>query len=215
MPLPSRRRPHSADQAAGRCVPPRELDSGCLADHAAPPVAPDEIFRAQRLAARQLDVDAGVILRETGHLTFAIDRNAELAGPARERALDVDLRQREPMVVRGGKVAHVQGNPGESRDLHRLPLRQEPISDSTLLEDLDGARVQTARALANEVLAGAPLDDGNVDLRQRQLARQHQPCRSSSRDHHRVPGHRHTRPQGTQVVSAGSMQPDHIGAVSA
>src|SRR5207244_930720 len=43
-----------------------------------------------------------------------------------------------------------------------------------------------------EVLAGAPLDDGNVDARQRQLARQHQPCRTSSGDHHRTLGHRHT-----------------------
>jgi hypothetical protein len=33
------------DQAAGRRIPPRELDPGCLADQAAPAVAPDEIGR--------------------------------------------------------------------------------------------------------------------------------------------------------------------------
>jgi hypothetical protein len=33
-------------------------------------------------------------------------------------------------------------------------------------------------------LAGAPLDDGDVDPRQRQLARQHQPRRASSGYHH-------------------------------
>jgi len=33
--------------------------------------------------------------------------------------------------------------------------------------------------------SGAPLDDGDVDARQRQLARQHQPCRTSSGDHYR------------------------------
>ena len=37
-----------------------------------------------------------------------------------------------------------------------------------------------------ELLAGAPLDNGNVDPRQRQLARQHQPRRTSSGDHHRM-----------------------------
>jgi hypothetical protein len=49
-------------------------------------------------------------------------------------------------------------------------------------------------------LAGAPLDNGNVDARQRQLACQHQPCRTSSDDHHRIVGHRHT-----PVVSAAAI----------
>jgi hypothetical protein len=52
--------------------------------------------------------------------------------------------------------------------------------------------VQTACARAGEVLAGAPLDNGDVDARQRQLTRQHQPRRTSSDDHHRMVGHRHT-----------------------
>ena len=84
--------------------------------------------------------------------------------------------------------------PAKRRDLHGLPLREEPISDSALIEHLDGARVQTACARAGEVLAGAPLDDRDVDARQRQLARQHQPCRASSGDHHGVPGHRRDPP---------------------
>jgi hypothetical protein len=50
--------------------------------------------------------------------------------------------------------------------------------------------MQTARARAGQVLAGALLDNGNVDARQRQLARQHQPCRTSSGDHHHMSGHR-------------------------
>ena len=49
--------------------------------------------------------------------------------------------------------------------------------------------MQTAGARAGEVLAGAPLDDGDVDPRQRQLGRQHQPRRTSSSDHHRMFGH--------------------------
>ena len=70
-------------------------------------------------------------------------------------------------------------------------LREEPIGDAALIEDLDGARVQTACARAGEVLAGAPFDNGNVDTRQRQFARQHQSGRTSSGDHHRMVGHRH------------------------
>src|SRR5215207_11330381 len=46
--------------------------------------------------------------------------------------------------------------------------------------------MKTACAGAWEILAGAPLDDGDVDPRQSQLARQHQPCRASSGDYHRM-----------------------------
>src|SRR5262245_22271674 len=62
-------------QPALRCGPPRGVDAGVLADHAAPSVAPDEILRAQRSTVRQLDVDAGVALRETGHPEPAMDRH--------------------------------------------------------------------------------------------------------------------------------------------
>ena len=51
------------------------------------------------------------------------------------------------------------------------------------------ARVQAAGARAGELLAGAPLDDRDVDARQRQLARQHQPGRAASGDHHRMLRH--------------------------
>ena len=34
-----------SDQAAGRRIPPGELDAGCFADQTAPSVAPDEIVR--------------------------------------------------------------------------------------------------------------------------------------------------------------------------
>ena len=40
---------------------------------------------------------------------------------------------------------------------------------------------------------GAPLDDGDIDAGQRQLARQHQPRRTASGDHHRMLGHRASR----------------------
>ena len=70
--------------------------------------------------------------------------------------------------------------------------------------------VQTARARAGEVLAGAPLDDGDVDPRQRQLARQHQPRRTAAGDHHRMLGHRH--PPASSVAVNGS--PSTIASLS-
>src|SRR5438094_3709475 len=57
--------------------------------------------------------------------------------------------------------------------------------------------MQTACALAGELLVGAPLDNSDVDLRQRQLARQHQPGRTASDNHHRMLGHRHTPALGS------------------
>jgi len=44
---------------------------------------------------RRRDVDAGVVLRETGHFTSGIDRNRELADPLGQDALDMVLPQPE------------------------------------------------------------------------------------------------------------------------
>jgi len=128
-----------SDQAARRRIPPRELDAGGLTDRTASSVAPDQIVRPQRRASGQLDVDAGVVLRETGHLSAVVDRDPQLVDPARQDALDVVLPQPQAVVVSGRKVADVQGDPGELRDLSYRPLREEPIRDSALIENLDGA----------------------------------------------------------------------------
>ena len=178
------------EQRARRRIPAGELDAGGFSDQAASSIAPDEILRPQPLAVRYVDVDAGLVLREAGHLASAVERHRQLADPAGEYALDVLLPEREPVVVPGRKVADVQAGGAEPRDLSDLPLRKEPIGDAALIENLDGARAQPACARTWEVLAGAPLDDGHVDGRQRQLARQHQPCRTCSDDHHRVLDHR-------------------------
>jgi hypothetical protein len=50
--------------------------------------------------------------------------------------------------------------------------------------------MQTACARAGQFLADTPLDNGDIDRRQRQFARQHQPRRTSSSDHHRMFRHR-------------------------
>jgi hypothetical protein len=70
----------------------------------------------------------------------------------------------------------------EVHDLMHLSLREEPIGDAALIEDLDGPRVQTACARAGEVLAGAPFDNGNVDACQGQLPCQHQAGRACAHD---------------------------------
>ena len=127
------------DQGAGRRVPTGELDAGCLADQTASSVAADEVLRLQRLALGQLDVDAGVVLRDTGRFTSAVERHRQLADPAGQDALDVVLPEPEPVGMPGGKVADVQPGAGERPDLGHLSLREEPIRDSALIEDLDGA----------------------------------------------------------------------------
>ena len=181
------------DQVAGGGIRSRERDAGGLADQAASAVAPDEILRPQRAAIAQFDIHAGVVLRETRHFNAAIDRHLELVDPAGEDPLDVVLPQPETVGVAGGKAAEVEMDPGKPDGLRLLPLGEEPIGNAALIEDLEGARVQAARARAGEILAGAPLDNGDVDARQRQLARQHQPCRTSAGDHHRMLAHTHFR----------------------
>jgi hypothetical protein len=93
--------------------------------------------------------------------------------------------------VPGGEVDD-QRRPGEHRDLVLLSPREEPIGDSTLIENLDGAREQTARALAGQVLVRPPFNDRDVNPCQRQLTCQHQPRWTASDDHHGVFRHRHT-----------------------
>jgi hypothetical protein len=120
------------------------------------------------------------------------------------------LPQPESVRVPGWEVADVQGDPGEPRDLSHLSLREEPVGDPALVEDLDGACMQSSGARAREVLADARLDDGDVDPCQRQLARQHQPGRTASGDHHRVLDHRHLRTPNPSVraLRPASMRPD-------
>src|SRR5207302_4875863 len=94
------------------------------------------------------DIDAAVVLRETGHLAFAQDGNAQLVEPAGQDALEVALQQRQPIVAAGGEVADVHRDPGERLHLYRLPLGEETIDDTALVQHLDGAGVQTSGARA-------------------------------------------------------------------
>jgi hypothetical protein len=111
------------DQVAHRRIPTRKIDTGCLADGAASPVASDEVLGPKELAARQHDVDAGAILSETRCFASAIDRHRQLADPVGQYPLDVVLPQRQAVRMSGGKVADVQTNLGIPRHLRHLPLR--------------------------------------------------------------------------------------------
>ena len=71
----------------------------------------DEILRPQRPAVAELDIDAGVVLRETCHLTSAIDGHRQFVHPTGQDALDMVLPQPQPVVVACRKVADVQTIP--------------------------------------------------------------------------------------------------------
>ena len=177
------------DQVAPRRIPSWELDAGGSTDDAAPSVAPDEILRPQRLAAGPLDVDAGVVLREALHLTSVIDPHRKLGDPSSHDPLDLVLPDPERIWMTRGEVAHVQHGRADHRGLSHLTLREEAISDPTLIQYLDRARMKAAGPRADEHVIGTPLDERDVDLRQRQLSRQHHPRRTASGDHHRMLGH--------------------------
>ena len=174
MPMASRWMPHCGssgyfdlgDQIADRRIRAREFYPGCLAHEASAAVAADEIVGTKRAAIAQRNVDAAVILHEARHLAATIDRDAALIDPVGEDALYVFLPERQPVIVAGGEVADVERNAGETRDLGGLALRQEPLGNATLVEDFDGACVQATGARAREVLALAPLDDGDIDAGQ-------------------------------------------------
>jgi hypothetical protein len=181
------------DQVAPRRIPPRERDAGCFADEASSSIAPDEVPRPQRVAVGQPHIDPGVVLREARHLTSVIDARRQLGDPGGHDSLDLVLPDPERIRVTRREVAHVQHGRAERRGLSHLTLREEPISDATLIQDLDRARVKTAGSRADEDVIGTSLDDRDVDLRQRQLSPQHHPCGTASGDDHRMLFHRHFR----------------------
>ena len=123
---------------------PEELDAGGPADDAASSVASDEVLRPQRLAVGQLDVDAGFVLREARHLRSVIDLDRQLGDPGSHDPLDLVLPDPERVRMTRREVAHVQHGRGDHRGLRDLTLREEPIGDSALIEQLDRARVKTA-----------------------------------------------------------------------
>ena len=130
---------HFGEDAAGGRIPARKVDARRFPNDAAAAVTADEKLSAQRLAAGEHDVDARRVLLEAGDLPAVQDRHVELGDPARQDALNVFLPQPEAVRVARGEVADVQTDSGEPGDLGHLPFRKEPVCDSALVEDLDGA----------------------------------------------------------------------------
>src|SRR6266542_3318364 len=171
-PKASRRMPHSGSSAISTSAI-KLLVVGCFTDQTASSVAPDEIVRPQRLAVGKLDVDAGVVLRETGDLNAVVDRHPQLVDPARQDALDLVLPQPEPVVVPRGKVADVQGGPRGSP----VGLRMQPRNEKffTLFSKAGSNVVESAAILigfaARAARRRAELDKRMLDMRARRWAR--------------------------------------------
>ncbi len=71
-----------------------------------------------------------------------------------------------------------------------IALPQERVlGDAALVEQLDRARVQPARAGDPASSWSRAADDDGLDACQRELGCQHEPRRTSSRDHHRMLRH--------------------------
>src|SRR5262249_61747345 len=163
-------------QPAHRWIPSSKLNAGCFTDQPPSPVAPDEIIRPQRLAIRQLNIDAGVVLRKTRHFTSPSDRHRQLADPFGQDALDVVLPQREHVVVPAGKVADIQRDV-ETYGRMQLSSRDEPSRDSSLIGNLDGAREEASSTRSDEVLGAWSLHNEEVGNPPGQIARPHQTSR--------------------------------------
>src|SRR5258706_7330083 len=133
-------------EPARRWIPPSELDIGRLSDHTAASVAPEQIVRPDRRAVGQRDVDAGVVLGEPCHLTFARGRHPELLDPATTRLLGLNLREGEPVVVAGwGNTDLPRGSAG-SPGFHCLSLPPKPTRDGPPAPRFPGERRDTAGA---------------------------------------------------------------------
>jgi dGTPase len=94
-----------------------------------------EVAQVGRTVARALRInetltEAICLAHDLGHTPF---------GHAGQDALNVVLPQPKSVRMTSRKIADVQLNPAERRNLSHLPLREEAIGDSTLIEHLDRA----------------------------------------------------------------------------
>ena len=139
-----------------------------------PPSAPTRYCVRSGSPSASVNVDAIVVLGEAGDLDAAMDRHVQLLDPTEQDSLDVVLPQPQHVRVPAGDVAEVQHRGAEARGLDGLALGEEPVGDASLVEDLERAGVEPTRPRAHQLRRRAPLDDRDIDPRQRQLGTQHQ-----------------------------------------
>ena len=151
-----------------------------------PPSAPTRYVARSGSALGEVQVDAGLVLGEAGHLQAATDRHPQLLDPAEHDPLDVVLPQPQRVRVPGREVAEVQRRVPEAHRLRDLSLGEEPVGDPALVEDLQRARVEPARAGADQLRCRTSFDDRDIDPRQRQLPGQHHARRPAPDDDHFV-----------------------------
>jgi hypothetical protein len=191
MPTASRRMPSSGGSAISASAirllvvgsQPGNSMPAALRTTLRPPSQPTR-YSAAATRLGELHVDAGGVLREARHLTAAVDRHRQLVDPAGQDALDVLLPQREPVGVAGGEVADVQLHAGEAGGLADPALGEEPIGDPALVRAPRSCARADRRRGAEQLPVGSPLDERDVDARERQLARQHHSRRAASGDDH-------------------------------
>ena len=194
MPMASSRNPHFrllgrvhfGDEPTLRRIPAREVDAGGLADDAATAVAADEVLARSGCRRSSATSTPRVVLHEAVHVAFAIDRHRRARRPSRRACARC-----------GSATARARTGAGLGRRRCRAGYVRSPRPDA-----LDPARgsvrrcragraprwcVRANRRRANRRVPGcAPLDDRDVDARQREFARQHQAGRTAARDQHRM-----------------------------
>src|SRR5690606_12389958 len=92
-----------------------------------------------------------------------------------------------------GQTAHVEPGAPEGRGVHRSSLGEEALGDSSLIEQLDGAGMDTATPRPCEFLRFATFEYDDVRAGQAQLPRQHHSRRPAA-DHYDLV---HVRPLST------------------
>jgi hypothetical protein len=88
-----------------------------------------------------------------------------------------------------GEIADIERNEAEAIDLHALTFGQEPIGNSSLIENFDGACLQPTGPRSVEFLRGPALNDCDVNAGKGEFAGEHQPCWTSTRYDDRVLRH--------------------------
>jgi hypothetical protein len=141
---------HLAQQGVHPGRLPRESDAEQPADRAPAAVAADDEPALDPGPVGQADDDSPVVLLEPHHLEPAPDLRADLPRMLGEQPVDDGLRDTQHVPVRGvqpiGPLGERAGDAGEeAAEGKPAAVRQEPLQQAALVEDLDAAHMQAQR----------------------------------------------------------------------